>query len=518
MNLAQHFCDASLAAPNQVALSWEGGELTYSALSELAQALRRELDPSKPRIGILAQRSLVAYAAVQAVLASGAAYVPLRPGSPVQHNARICALSGIDTLIVGAECTDALDALLAKLEGPIEIIAMEDAHSVAEIVGKHPGSRFRPARIQPGRGLEAPRPPLDGSAYILFTSGSTGLPKGIRVLHSNVESYLRSFLALFPIVPSDRLSQLFDLTFDLSVHDQFVTWASQATLVVFPDKDVFRSLRFALDHGVTVWFSVPAVPALLESLGLAEKAALPGIRLSLFCGEKLSWNALQVWRRVAPDSRMVNLYGPTEATIAISYFEIPGSWKEEDCFQGGIPIGYPFPSQSIEVRRSDGSLCAPREEGGLWLGGDQITPGYLDPEKTADRFIFKNGLVWYHTGDLGFRDESDRIHFVGREDFQVKIMGYRIELGAIEAAILRATGAPFAIADVARLRGEVDEIVCVLPTAFKSRKKLIREAMKDVLEPYMIPKVLIFLDELPLNANGKVDRAALKAVWNATAG
>jgi len=149
----------------------------------------------------------------------------------------------------------------------------------------------------------------------------------------------------------------------------------------------------------------------------------------------------------------------------------------------------------------------------LWLGGDQVTPGYLDPAKTSELFVDSPDGIRYKSGDLAFDDEDGNINYVGRTDFQVKIMGYRIELGEIESVLLRASGAAFAVADVARLRGDVDEIVCVLPTACAARKKQLREALKDRLPSYMMPRVWKFQDDLPLNSNGKIDRAALKSGW-----
>jgi acyl-coenzyme A synthetase/AMP-(fatty) acid ligase len=237
----------------------------------------------------------------------------------------------------------------------------------------------------------------------------------------------------------------------------------------------------------------------------------------MFAGEKLTWNALQTWKKIAPNSKCVNLYGPTEATVVLTHYEVPDNLAEESCYQGGICLGKAFPGQKVEVRRADGSLCDVGEEGGIWLAGDQVTPGYLDAEKTAERFVPRNGEIWYRTGDLGFQDKDGNYQFNCREDFQVKVMGYRIELGEIEAALLRETGAPWVVADVANLRSGMDEIVCVLPKAFSSKKKALKESMKSALESYMIPKVWKFQDELPLNANGKIDRGALKAQWIAQA-
>jgi amino acid adenylation domain-containing protein len=512
MNLASRFHSTATAHPERIALFLENGEVRYGELLDMAETLRRAL-PRAPRIGLLAHRSATAFAGVQAILASGSAYVPLNPSFPAQRNHRIGQLAGLSSLIVGEECAESLSGLLALRETPVEILTWGASEILRRIVEAHPLAVLREVGPDPSRKPAPPEEPVDGTAYILFTSGSTGDPKGVRVLHRNVDSYLESILAAYPIFPEDRLSQTFDLTFDLSVHDQFVAWTTGASLVVFPDDALLSPLDFAHDRGVTVWFSVPSVPAFLESSRLTKENALPGVRLSLFCGEKFTWNALRVWNRIAPNSRCANIYGPTEATIAISAFDIPPGFPESACHQGGIPIGKPFPGQSAEIRREDGTICAPKEEGMLWLGGDQITPGYLDPAKTSELFVERDGEVWYKSGDTAFADADGILHYVGRSDFQVKIMGYRIELGEIEAALLQASGAAFAVADVARLRGEVEEIVCVLPTACAPRKRQLRESLKGRLPSYMMPRVWKFQDDLPRNSNGKIDRSALKAGW-----
>ncbi len=354
--------------------------------------------------------------------------------------------------------------------------------------------------------VHAPAP----DAYVLFTSGSTGLPKGVEVRPGNVCSYVRSFLQLYPITPEDRLSQTFDLTFDLSVHDQFVTWAAGATLIAFPDAALQAPLAWTRDHHVTVWFSAPSLAAFLDSSRQVVPDALPELRLSLFCGEKLTWKTSRLWRTIAPRSRQVNLYGPTEATIAIMHFEISPDFPESSAFQGGIPIGAAYPSQKTEIRHEDGSLCRPGETGALWLGGDQVAAGYIgEPEKTAARFVPRGSEIWYHTGDLVFEDPEIGMQFVGREDFQVKIMGYRIELGEIEHVLLQASGAAFALADVA-VRDGAEELFAILPANCAARKKELREAARARLAPYMVPRRFLFTDDIPLNANGKMDRNALK--------
>jgi len=348
-------------------------------------------------------------------------------------------------------------------------------------------------------------------AYVLFTSGSTGQPKGVMVRHENVASYVRSVLMLYPIFPEDRVTQTFDLTFDLSVHDQFVCWTVGATMVMYPDRALQSPLEWTAKNGVTVWFSVPSVAAFLESSRQVVPGALPEVRLSLFCGEKLTWKTTQLWRSIAPNSRIANLYGPTEATIAITHHEIDDAFSESDAFQGGIPIGKAFPGQRTKILKEDGTESPVGEVGALWLGGDQVTPGYLgDQAKTAERFVEQNGDIWYRTGDLVLQEPSGTIQYVGREDFQVKVMGYRIELGEIEHALMNVSGAAFAIADVAKVRGDIEEIFCLLPVHCKPDRKRIKAEIKAILPSYMMPRKFFFTDDIPLNANGKMDRGVIK--------
>lgn len=511
--LASLFRDAASRHPERVALVAEEGDLTYAELQRLVERVRRALTADDaPRVGILSHRHPLAYAAVQAILSEGRSYVPMNPGFPAVRNAYIARKAKLSTLVVGEECAEALERLVAELATPLNLVVLGESPRVRALAAKTESVTL--VECPPFDGVLAPLapPPADGSAYVLFTSGSTGEPKGVRVRQENVLSYVRTFLDLYPIHGDDRLSQTFDLTFDLSVHDQFVTWGAGATLVVYPDKALTAPLAWTRDHGVTVWFSVPSLAAFLESSRQVEPDALPHLRLSLFCGEKLTWKTSRIWRTVAPRSRQANLYGPTEATIAITHFEIPEDFPEERCHQGGIPIGTAYPGQRCEIRRDDGTLCAEGEEGELWLGGDQVTPGYLDePAKTAERFVARDGETWYRTGDLVHADPDGTIQYTGRVDFQVKVMGYRIELGEIEHALLKTSEAAWSLADVAAVRGEIEEIYAVLPVTAAPRKKEIKAALKAALPSYMVPRKLFFAADVPLNSNGKIDRGAIRA-------
>lgn len=504
-NLADLFFAAASCAPDREALVFHDFSLSYGQLAVYARRLGSLLDARRdaPYCGVLAQRSATAFAGVLAVLAGGCAYVPLSPSFPALRNRDIAAAAGLRTLLVGPECVEALRALLAVSATPFRILTLEREPAVEELVRGCSG-RLEYSWAPSTPTLVTARSVSDEAiAYVLFTSGSTGKPKGVMVRHRNVQRYVQNFRELYPIRADDRLSQMFELTFDLSVHDMFVSWAAGATLVVCPSAD---PLSFARAQRVSVWFSVPSVAVMLDNLRQAEPGALPDLRLSLFCGEPLTYNTWRVWRSVAPRSRVVNLYGPTETTIAIAHFEVPEAFSESQTVGGVIPIGRAFAAQQLTIRRPDASSCELGEAGALWLSGDQLSAGYLDaPQLTSERFTVHG----YHTGDRALCDAAGCAHFLGREDNQVKIMGYRVELSEVEHALMQVSGAAYAMADIF-VRDGIEELVAVLPAALRDQKRLIREALALRLPAYMLPRRYMFASQFPRNASGKLDRKALR--------
>ncbi|HEX7478095.1 MAG TPA: amino acid adenylation domain-containing protein [Polyangiales bacterium] len=511
-NLVSAFFATAAATPEHDALVFSDHSLRYEQLQARVQRLRAAVDAQTdgPCCGLLAQRSETAFAGVLAILAAGCAYVPLNVAFPASRNRYIAEKAGLRTLIVGPECVPALRALLAATTARYRVVTLEHDPALAEL------ARELPERVLWELAPDAcDHPPVqvapNAPAYVLFTSGSTGQPKGVVVRHRNVQRYVESFLSTYPIGPEDRLTQTFDLTFDLSVHDMFITWSAGATLVVYDAAALAAPVAHARDQRVTVWFSVPSLAALLESQRQLEPGALPELRLSLFCGEKLTWNTWRTWSSIAPQSRVVNLYGPTETTIAITHFEVPRDFPEAAALHGTIPIGCALPGQSVQVRRDDGSACETDEAGALWLSGDQLTAGYLgEPELTAARFVATDSGLWYRTGDVVVLDARGQLQFLGREDSQVKIMGYRVELGEIEHALLKASGAAQVLCDVAVLRNGVEELFAVLPEQVGAQKRAIRDELKRLLPSYMWPRQYFFVNSFPCNASGKLDRRALR--------
>ena len=508
-NLARAFYEAAQASPDREALVLPDETVSYGELARRAAAISSALEfGAHERTAILASRSAVAYAGVLGVLAAGHAYVPLNPSFPAARNLAILEKAGVSTLVVGAEAAAALAELLRLVRKPLRVIVLKD-HEPSGLSTLLQLARFHTVDASLAAPPEPARVSSDAPAYVMFTSGSTGSPKGVVVTHANVQRYVESFLSLYPIVPEDRLTQTFDLTFDLSVHDQFVCWAARATLVVYPAAALGSPLELTRQARVSVWFSVPSAIAHLESSRKLDDIGLPDLRLSLFCGEKFSFNAWKLWRRVAPNSHIVNLYGPTETTIAITHFEVPPDLPETAAPQGVVPIGKPFPGQGAEIRRDDDSPADMGEIGALWLCGDQLSAGYLnEPALTAERFVAREGKLFYRTGDRGRVAPEACLTFFGREDLQVKIMGYRVELGEVEHALRRVSASAEAVALVIERDG-LEELCAVLPLSQESGKKGLRKALETLLPSYMRPRRYCFVPSFPVNASGKIDRQAL---------
>jgi amino acid adenylation domain-containing protein len=355
----------------------------------------------------------------------------------------------------------------------------------------------------------------DETAYIMFTSGSTGRPKGVRVQQGNVLSYLSSAQALLRLEHHDRATQLFDLTFDLSVHDLFVTWAAGACLYAFQDVDLLAPLEMVRRHALTTWFSVPTLAARARRRLQATPGALESLRLSLFCGEALAPELAREWQRAAPRSAIFNLYGPTETTIAVTAFKV-GSVHLPDNL-ATVPIGRPFAGQQAVVLDEDGQVATAGAAGELLIGGSQVTAGYLDDDaSTQANFVDGRpwggaGGRWYRTGDLAKYDDRFGLIFLGRRDLQAKINGYRVELLEVESVLRQAANCELvaAVPWPQHEHGGAGGIVGVLCGSRVTPKEVIRRCASS-LPVYMLPRQILSVSEMPLNSSGKIDRDALR--------
>jgi amino acid adenylation domain-containing protein len=517
--LVDRFLRSAQKFPGRTALVVTGEAWSYRNLHDrMARIARAVIDSGCDRgglVGVFANRSFTAYAGILGALMAGCGYVPLHPRFPLERTRRMCSLASLSTLVVGNEALVVLDQLLDGTSAPLTIIGPEvaDFGTLPHRCRQH---RFLSAAdINALTGCLAPRrATLEDTAYLLFTSGSTGIPKGVPVSQRNVAAYLDHVADRYDIGPDDAISQTFDLTFDLSVHDLFVTWQAGAALFVVPERLLMAPAGFISAHALTVWFSVPSVAMMMSRLRQPRPAAFPRLRLVLFCGEALPVGSVVKWAEAAPNARIENLYGPTEATIAIAGYVWQGVESSPMCRRGVAPIGTLFPGQEGMLIGQDGEPVLRAGRGELFLAGSQVTSGYWRaPEKTAERYVVfadRPGVRWYRTGDIVERDETGCLHFIGRVDNQVKLNGHRIELQDVDAALRQASGVDLAVTVAWPIEdGRVMGLVGCIAAGTEADDATVMLRCAAILPSYMVPTRVHRVDKLPLNANGKIDRNAL---------
>nr|WP_133854160.1 amino acid adenylation domain-containing protein [Labedaea rhizosphaerae] len=491
------FAASVASGPDRVALDIDGVELTYGELADLADRIAglliRHTHGVPSRVGLLAVRTVAAYAGYLAVQRLGATVVPLNPAFPPARNAAIARLAG-------------LDAVLADRNTP--------AQPGLQVPVLRLGDKALPRADLPKPGAEA-----RDIAYILFTSGSTGAPKGVCIAHRNVDAYLAHVIPRYATEGGARFSQFFDLTFDPSVYDMFTAWGSGSTLVVPTRGDVLSPVRFVNARGVTHWNSVPSVISFARRMRALAPASMPTLRWSLFCGEPLTIQQAQAWQEAAPGSVVENLYGPTEMTVTCTEHRLPGEqrdWVRPS--NGTVPIGTVY--SGLEHLVLD-ELGRPAATGELCLRGPQRFPGYLDPVDNKGRFVSFDGERatdydgsapltddhWYRTGDRVGHHGGDLVH-LGRLDQQVKIRGYRVELGEIEAVLRRQPGVTDAVVLARATGGGEVELVAAYTGTEQDEDELLG-ALRTGLPGYMVPRTVTAFAQFPLNQNGKIDRKAI---------
>lgn len=439
-------------------------------------------------MGVLAERGEQAYTAIAGTALAGRAWTPLNPALPPERLGKIVKASGLSLILYG-DGQEQLAGRLAALNPQAVLVQAISACASAPPIS------------------EPADQPLDGPAYLLFTSGSTGEPKGVAVSQSNLLSYLDNVIGRYGYGPTDRHTQTFELTFDLSVHDMMCAWTTGGALVPILASDLLKPAQAAAERGVTAWFSVPSLALFMQRSRALKPGVLPNLRVSLFCGEALPVTVADAWTEAAPGSVVENIYGPTEATIAFTGFRWAPDRDVGEPRRGVVPIGWPFAHQSVELIDADGVIVSGPGRGELLLGGSQVTGSYWnDPEQTRARYLQHGTMRWYRTGDLVERDETGCCHFLGRLDSQVKFRGFRIELGEIEHALREVAKTP----EVAVVAWPVSEGQIVGLTAVVSGCDLDAAALKrglaEKLPAYMTPGRILFWPGLPTNLSGKLDR------------
>ncbi|MEV6255158.1 amino acid adenylation domain-containing protein [Nocardia sp. NPDC051911] len=488
-SLHQGFFDNAAANPEAPAVvwglgdgrgAWSYGELAARALA-VAGALRAEGVEPGDAVAVALPKGPDQVTAVLGVLAAGATYVPIGFDQPAGRRAEILRTGGVHA---------ALTVEGADLGAPITCLSIDAASAYPEP-------------------LAAPVYPDTGDiAYVLFTSGSTGVPKGVEIPHRGAMNTIDALNEWFGVGGADRSLGLSALEFDLSVYDIFGLFAvGGAVVTVDPEQraDPSSWVELLRTHRVSILNCVPSMLDMILEIGGDQLG--DSLRAAILGGD---WVGADLARRLsaqAPGCRFAGLGGATETSIHTTICEVTG---EPPAHWATVPFGVPLRNVRCRVVSPAGRDCPDWVPGELWVGGVGVAAGYRnDPERTAERFVEHDGIRWYKTGDMARYWPDGTIEFLGRADHQVQIRGYRVELGEVETALRTVPGVRHAVAAVvgagapklvAAVAGDLDEIGDIAT------------ALADLLPGYMIPVRIELLEQMPLTANGKLDRRAVVAL------
>ncbi|WP_296548972.1 non-ribosomal peptide synthetase, partial [Rhodococcus sp. (in: high G+C Gram-positive bacteria)] len=476
-----------------VALDYEGRQWTYGEFDSSVNRLARHLISlgvgPEDRVALAIRRSPELLVGMYAIAKTGAAYVPVDPAQPAERNAYI-----LDTAAPAAIVTTGADRID---HGQVRVVEL-DRVDLSDVADTQVTDAERTAPLRP-----------DHTAYVIFTSGSTGRPKGVAVPHAAIVNQLLWKRSFFGLGPDDAVLLKTVATFDLSVWEFWSALTSGARVVVATadgHQDPDYLLGLLRDRNVTTLHTVPSMLSMLMTVAAGPLSS--SLRRVLAIGEALPAPVAQQFRQ-ANSAALYNTYGPTEAAVSVTVHEVG------DADTAIVPIGVPEWNTAVHVL--DGRLrpVALGVAGELYLAGAQLARGYHDrPDLTADRFVadpFGGGRM-YRTGDIVRWNRDGRLEYLDRADFQVKIRGYRIELGEIEVALRDLTDVRD-VAVVVRSDARTGDrlIAYVVPAGGPFGEDAVRSALAERLPSYMVPSAFVELDALPLNTNGKLDRAALPA-------
>jgi len=483
-------------SPNNPVLIAAGRELTYheldSASNCIAGALADAVDVRGKTVAIVANRGAALFKAVYAVLKAGGAYVPIDPGLPDARRSFI-----LENCEAAAVLTEQHYAETLQWPAAIPVLFIEDAEA---------------GRALQSVDSERASDPSD-LAYLIYTSGSSGRPKGVMIEHGGGVNTVLDINRRFCVGAGDRLFGVSSFGFDLSVYDLFGSVAAGAALV-YPEPSQSLNPSHWLDvvqeHRVTLWNSAPPLARLLIETAESRGVTLPHLRLVMVSGDWISVDLPDRIRRVAPNAHIVSLGGATEASIWSIFYEI----GEVDPAWTSIPYGYPMQNQPWYILDEWGRAAPDWTAGDLYIGGVGLARGYWkDEEKTTASFMPHpvTGERIYRTGDIGRYLPGGAIEFLGRKDSQVKIQGHRIELGEIESVLSADPCISAAVAAVqTSATGNLQLAAYVVPAGDATLEpEALRAALAKKLPDYMVPRTIQVLDRLPLSSNGKVDRKAL---------
>ena len=445
---------------------------------------------TKEYIGVVINEDFESYASCIGLLLLGYGYVPLNPLNPFTRNLEIITQSDVKVILSSNEKIDEYNNTGLKLD------------------------IINTTKIEKGP-LNLNFESLDekSNAYIIFTSGSTGKPKGAPINIGNLNSFLDSITQIgWQINENDKFLQMSSMTFDMSILTYILPLCVGACIYTVPENEIKYLYGYQLidDHKITFIAIVPSTLAYLKPY--FNDICLNSVRYSLVCGESFPIELASKWQECVPNANIVNIYGPTEATVFTHSYNYQKD-KSEKAYNGIMALGNLVKSMTSVIIDEDELEVLKGEKGELCLSGKQLTSGYLkNPKKTEESFFIKiiNGIpqIFYRTGDIVFVDNDDCFYYAGRKDHQVKIQGHRVELGEVELYSREITQSLNTVAIVKKNEFGNCQLHLITDSINFNREQIL-DYLKLKLPYYMIPTEVSFLDKMPLNINGKIDRLAL---------
>lgn len=524
--LNQLLRESARRSPGKTAVKSGERSLSYASLDTLTDQLAGVLltlgIARGDRVGIYVSKSLASVVSIFSILKVGACYVPLDPGAPAQRLAYIIRDSGITILLTSSAKVAGVQAMFPD-DCPLKSLVLVECDEPVERRSDTPCAPSGMAVIhwdevtawqiipRENRAIET------DTAYILYTSGSTGMPKGVMISHRNSLTFVNWAAECVGLTADDRVSSHAPLHFDLSIFDIFASCRAGATIILVPEGTSTFPVQLARlieRERITIWYSVPSVLTLLVLYGRLGRHDLSCLRTIIFAGEVFPVKYLRQLMTELPWARYLNWYGPTETNVC-TFYEVPPLDPERTT---PIAIGKACPNTEVFAVKSKGEkVTMPGESGELYVRGPSLMQGYWGhPEKTAETLVRNpfqphfNELL-YKTGDIVMLEADGNYVYMGREDGMVKTRGYRVELGEIEAVLY---GHP-AIREVAVLPvpdevfGNRLHAVISLGNGVVLTREDVLAFCNQQLPHYMIPDVIEFRDALPKTSTGKTDRVSL---------
>ncbi len=466
---------------------------TYLELAEVISGLRKgirfNVRESEKNIGLIANDDIETYAAIIALWLEGKAYVPLSAETPGTRNENIINQAGLRTIIDSSE-----NLLFPKLN------VIESTKLPKALIDLTPNDVSNHDLV-----------------YILFTSGTTGIPKGVPITRLNLNSFVDAFEDFgFDINQHDKCLQMFELTFDLSVMSYLVPLLKGGCIYTIPKGKVKYSYIFELmnEHGLTIGLMVPSILHYLRPY--FNEINCPQIRYSLFCGEALPQGLTYEWSKCVPNAKILNVYGPTEDTIFCTHYTYQRDMDNKS-HHGILSIGKAMKGTKTIIIDNNNNRVSTGETGELCLGGSQLTPGYWNnEEKNKEAFFYSDykgeNTKFYKTGDLCCSDDDGNIMYLGRLDNQIKVQGFRVELSEIEFFCKEYLDRINVVAIALTNRtGNIEIGLVIQSDEFKTDQLI--HYLKMKIPPYMMPAQIRFEKVFPLNINGKTDRKKLESLF-----